>query len=526
MKTDKITIVGGGSSGWMVAAYLIKTFPEKDITVIESPTTPIIGVGESTLADFTQFRDYLGLDEKEFMKSTDASYKMSIKFTDFYDKNGEGFHYPFGYPYLNGTNYGMADWLEIKAYYQETPNSDFVKSYFPSSHLFENNKFATNQSGYYENYTKTTDVSYHFDAVKFATYLKEKYCMPRNVKHISANVIDIVKNKEEEISYLLLDLNNSKIASDLFIDCTGFKSLLLGQAMNEKFISYSDIIPNNRSWAAQLPYLDKEKELEPYTHCTAIENGWCWNTPLWSRLGTGYVYSDKHTTPEKAKEEFKQYLMSEKMTVPRTEKDLENITFRDIPMKIGIYERTWVKNVVAIGLSSSFCEPLESNGLFSVIRYVSKLSKTLLRGEVSKFDIDIYNIAIKGMYDKFVEFVAMHYALSIRRDTAYWVDISNKTFSKEMAEMKPAKVIGFHDLQDRKMFLNQVDPAAGITYISVGMNYPFFDRIDQRTNLHNIDIKDYINSSIEFFSDRKRKWSEAAKLAPTLYEYLKNNIYN
>jgi tryptophan halogenase len=139
---DNILIVGGGSSGWITAAFLIKTFPEKNIKVLESPNIPIVGVGESTLADITNYREYLEIDEKDFMEYTNASYKMSIKFTDFYNKDAGSFHYPFRFPDTSDTDNGLRDWMEIKAFHPETPNEDFVRSYFPHSYLFENNKFS------------------------------------------------------------------------------------------------------------------------------------------------------------------------------------------------------------------------------------------------------------------------------------------------------------------------------------------------------------------------------------------------
>lgn len=272
-KINKIVIVGGGSSGWMTAAFLIKTFPDKEIVVIESPDVPIVGVGESTLADITNFRDYLGINEKDFMKKTDASYKMSIKFTDFYDKNGGSFHYPFRFPEYERDSNGLSDWLEIKAFYPETPNEDFVRCFFPSAALFENNKYSLNKDGKFGMWNPKEDVAYHFDATKFGMWLRDEYCLPKGVVLEKDTVLD-AKVGEEGIEYLVLK-SEKKVYSDLFIDCTGFKSLLLGEYLKEPFISKSDILPNNRAWATRVPYVDKEKELEPFTNGTAIENGWC-----------------------------------------------------------------------------------------------------------------------------------------------------------------------------------------------------------------------------------------------------------
>lgn len=521
---DKITIVGGGSSGWMTASFLSKTFPEKEIVIIESKDYPIIGVGESTLLDITLLRDYLGIDEKEFMKETNASYKMSIKFTDFYKKDSGSFHYPFSYPLLDGTDNGVFDWMLIKAHHPETPVQDFVRCYFPNSFLFENNKFDDNTSGEFGNFTKKTHVAYHFDATAFGQWLKERYCLPRGVKLIIGSV-ESAKLNDEGIEYLVLD-NGENIYSDLFIDCTGFSSLLLGQYLEEPFISYSDMLPNNRAWATQIPYKNKEEELEPFTNCTAIENGWCWNIPLWSRIGSGYVYSDKYVSSEGALEQFKDYLTSEKMLIPRTREEVDQLVFRDIKMRVGIHERVWVKNVVAIGLSAAFIEPLESNGLFSTQWFFTKLAKSLLRDGVSQWDRDAFNAAVKGIFRNFVEFVALHYALSQRTDTKYWKDINNKTFSPEMVRLEPTTATGFLNLEEQKMFTANPDLKAGILYIATGMNYPLLDRIDLDLEIMGGDIDPFINEVMGRFQEKKSAWERSAKDKLSLYKYLALNIYD
>lgn len=521
--TDNILIVGGGSSGWITAAFLIRTFPNKNITVLESPNVPIVGVGESTLADITNFREYLGINEKDFMKFTNGSYKMSIKFTDFYDKDSGGFHYPFRTPDLSGTDRGLADWHNIKAFYPETPNSDYVHCYFPHAALFEQNKFSDNKLGLYGNYNKISDVAYHFDSVLFGRWLKEHYCMPRGVKYVSAEVAD-AEVSEDGIEKLILS-DGSTIDADLYIDCTGFKSLLLAGFLKEPFDSYSDMLPNNRAWATQVPYKDKEREIEPFTNCTAIDTGWVWNIPLWSRLGTGYVYSDKYASPEDALEQFKNHLKSNKMIIPRTDEDIEQLQFKDIKMRVGIHKRTWVKNVVAIGLSAGFIEPLESNGLFTVFWFVEKLSKSLLRGPVNQWDRDVYNTATRGIFNNFAEFVAMHYALSIRRDTKYWTDIAKRSFDPKMPEMMPTTTIGFFDLQNQKMFDAELRPTSGITYVSVGMNYHLIDKVEQELYNFGRNLKPYIDGLVKGFDEKKKKWWAHAKSEPSLYEYLKKNIY-
>ena len=133
--------------------------------------------------------------------------------------------------------------------------------------------------------------------------------------------------------------------------------MLLEEALLEPFDDFSEMLPNNRAWATRIPYTDKEKEMEPYTNCTAIENGWVWNIPSWERIGTGYVYSDKHASPEQALEEFKNYLRSDKLTIPNPNRDVDSLEFKDVRFRTGIHKRTFVKNVVAIGLAAGFIEP-------------------------------------------------------------------------------------------------------------------------------------------------------------------------
>lgn len=526
-KIEKIIVVGGGSAGWMTASVLIKAFPSKQITVIESPKFPTIGVGESTLVAIRNFAKFLEIEEKEFMSFTDASYKFSIKFTDFLKKDGGSFYYSFGIPELEFSYQGIRDWLWKKSLYQNTDNKEYIRWYFPQAALFEQNKFSINADGQFSNFNPDNDLAYHFDATKFGLWLKEKYCLPRGVNLISDTIIDVVVG-EQGVDHLVLESNSNETA-DLYIDCSGFRSILLEQAMQVPFESYSHILPNNKAWACQLPYIDKESEIEGFTHCTAIENGWCWNTPLWSRLGTGYVFSDEFVSEEQALDEFKNYLCSDKMRIPRNRSQLENLNFRLVPFKVGIHEKLWVKNVVAIGLSAGFIEPLESNGLYSVHEFLFKLLKCLQRPRYTQWDRDVFNTACKGMFKNFAEFVALHYALTLRDDTEYWKNCTNKVYDSNMINLEPTTSVGFHDLQIRKMFT--ADPGDfhnGIPWISVGMDFTVFDRVDQMLHefTDKMDHKTAFAPLFRQYEKRAETWWKAAEQQPSLYEYLKTNIYD
>lgn len=522
---NKIVVVGGGSAGWMSAATMIKTFPDKEIICIESPDFPIVGVGESTIGGIKLFTHFLGIDEKDFLRHTNGSYKLSIKFTDFYDKGSGSFYYPFGVPYTLGTENGLRDWYFKKAMYPETPLSDYAYTFYPAVAMCEKNKYSNNDSKRLSGWRKDLDVAYHFDAIKFGQWLKNNYCLPRGVKLISDTVKSIISD-ENGIKTLVLN-SGEEVSADLYIDCTGFKSMLLEKELESEWLDYSYMLPNNRAWATQIPYTDKEKELEPYTNCTAIQNGWVWNIPSWERIGTGYVYSDKYVSPEKALEEFKEYLRSEYMTIPDKNRDVDSFKYRDVQFRVGIHKKTFVKNVVAIGLSAGFIEPLESNGLYTAHEFLLKLSRTISRGKVSQNDIDMYNAVTKTMFDTFASFVSMHYALSVRQDTQYWKDISNRSFDPSLEDGKPKYHKGYLNLAECLFTTHSTPPESGWGCISTGLNHlPVDDTIASFFELSDPVSFNKVKNVMRMWEKIHQEWEYEADNSPTLYEYLKNNIYN
>jgi len=514
-KLKNILIVGGGSAGWMSAATMIKKFPNLNITLIESPNIATMGVGESTIGGIRNWTNWLGIDDREFLKHTDGSYKLSIKFTDFYKKNGEHFHYPFGSPVIENNTVGVNDWWFKKFNFPETKNSDYATSHYPQMALVNGNKCFFNENNEIPfNFKK--DTAFHFDATKFALWLKDHYCLPRGVNHIKEN-IDTIEFDDEGIKSV-----NEKYQADLYIDCTGFKSLLLDKSLQEPFESYEDMLPNNSAWATRIPYIDKEKQLETYTNCTAIENGWVWNIPLWSRIGTGYVYSDKFVSDEEALEQLKNHLR-------KNGNDTNNLEFKNIKMRIGIHNRLWVKNVVAIGLSAGFIEPLESNGLFTVHEFLIRLIRNLNRENISQWDRDNFNYDCKSLFRNFAEFVAMHYSMSHRDDTEYWRNNLNKEWNNDILDFKSDLKTGFTTAILQRTYDYYFPHNEGLHCIAAGMNYSPIDE----------DFTDYYNSHfskservknenifIERMNKRSEQWQKIVKDKPSLYEFLKGYIYN
>lgn len=511
MKIDRIVIVGGGTAGWMTAATLVHLFPCKQITLIESPNVPTVGVGESTIGGIQDWLKLVGIQDTDFMKDCDSTYKLSIRFENFYKKGDGGFHYPFGAPCLNNTRVGLNDWHVKKALVPETPNSEFAEEYYPLMSLVKGNKFCKESIKKLPD-TTLHNIAFHFDAAKFAIWLRN-YCIADNFNFIQSDVVNINAD-DAGITSVLLE-NGDIISGDLYIDCTGFKSLLLDKTIKEPFNDFSNILPNNRAWATRVKYTDKPNQIEPFTNCTALGNGWVWNIPLWSRIGTGYVYSDKYITPEDAKQEFINHLIDKGFNTA----DLE---FKDIVMRVGMHERIWVKNVCAIGLSAGFIEPLESNGLYTVHRFLTHIARTLQRERVGRFEIDSFNLACKKNFKEFTEFVAMHYALSVRDDTEYWRDNLKRCYSDTLPTLQISLVDEFKkNALARYADFAMPDTTGGINCIGAGMGYNPCDIITLRA--YNPGDRDYKEFLIP--NNNKLEWDAIVKDAPTMYEFLAKNIY-
>jgi tryptophan halogenase len=288
------------------------------------------------------------------------------------------------------------------------------------------------------------------------------------------------------------------------------------------------MLPNNSAWATRIPYTDKEKEMEPYTNCTAIGNGWVWNIPSWERIGTGYVFSDNYVSKEEALEEFKQHLKSDKMTIHDPNRDVDSYEYKYIKFRVGIHNRTFVKNVVAIGFAAGFIEPLESNGLFTVHEFLDKLVKTMSRETITQWDRDAYNATTLQQYLVFKEFVAQHYALTNRDDTKYWKDITEKTYKPGVPLLEPSMAPLFDELAQIHINRQRHDGIGGTHCIATGLNYFPVNKDTRDRWKHNdgLDYYEYCKETWRTWSIFRKLWQEEADASPTMYQWLKENIHN
>lgn len=465
----KIYIIGGGSSGWMTATTLLTKFPEANITVVESPDTPPVGVGESTTQYFRIWAEYVGLKDEEWMPACDATYKISVRFSNFNKVDDTPWQYPFGYYIQDLPQPDVYFW---NAYKNNWSNDKFAREYFVAAEAAENNLLPIKHPKF--NLKKNT--GFHFDAVKFAHWLKDNKC--QKVNHIIGKVDDFEKDGDE-IKYLWIDEKQHE--ADLYFDCTGFASVL----NKSEWLDYSEWLPNDTAWVTRLDYREghKKEDLKSYTQCTALSSGWVWTVPTFARIGTGYVFSSKHQDHQSALTEFSKFLK------------YDTDGFRKIHFKTGRKKEGWVGNVVSIGLSYGFLEPLESNGLLSTHDNLLRFCR-MWKPNTTQMMRDTYNKAIAFGFDGFASFVALHYALTQRRDSSYWRYVSSIRYPDKGIN-EAARVTMMEESHNFSSKLNfNHSSGASLFCVMAGHGWnPFNDVIESEINFHGgIPADSHLNS--------------------------------
>ena len=536
MKVQNVVIVGGGSAGWMTCAALLKLCPWLNVVLIESDK-PTVGVGESTLGHINKYMKALGLEDKDWMPACNATYKNSIQFTNFREK-GTVFQYPFGKYDYNDTIEGMKDWFDLARekpleYPPETFAEFFNKE---NSSLVKHNKQWDNRDERWRNFNWRTDVAYHMDATLFGEYLRDEICYKYEGRftHIIGEVRGSVKDVDRggspaasnrEIKQLAVRLIEDKrtigVIGDLFIDCSGFSSILLEQYLGTRFIKFDDLA-NDKAFFARIPYLtqeQREQDMHNVTDCEAAENGWMWSIPLWNRIGVGYCWSSRFAMESETLPEFENWI-EQKYGVSPDEYEVGKID-----IKHGYHEKAWNLNVVAIGLSYGFVEPLESTGLLTTHENILRLVDVLQRrdGYVTNMEREWFNYSAQREVIGFSKFVAMHYALSMRTDNPYWRWCTQRNdYMKEQSDMH-VRVVDNYERMGSSLDLDQTMDVnmAGLNYIVAGMGIKLG--------------RDWVNdrdSDELVFVDTKHKeyWEEVESFVssdecPSHYEYLKEYIY-
>jgi tryptophan halogenase len=410
LNIKQIVILGGGTAGWLAANHLAKKLNLPggiDVTLIESPNIPTIGVGEGTVPAMRESLKYLGIDEGEFISRCDATFKQSIKFVNWtYDPNTHGqhsYHHLFDYPLINQFN-STPYWL------QQNNNLSFAQTVAVQGAICDlglGPKKITDPQ-----YQGQTAYAYHLDAAKFSQLLTENAVEKLGVKHIKDDVLDATLKTNGDIASLVT-MQHGEITGDVFIDCSGFNSLLMGEKLGVKFIDKSDVLFADHALAIQVPYTDMEQPIASHTIATAQQSGWIWDIGLTKRRGVGHVYSSNHTSHEQAERDLRRYLGS----------DSDDLAARKIKMHIGYREKFWHKNCVALGLSQGFVEPLEATGLLVFDATARMLAEQFPTDYAAMaYAEKRFNQRIRHTWDRVIDFIKLHYCISKRRDSAFWLD--------------------------------------------------------------------------------------------------------
>jgi len=399
---QRIVVVGGGTAGWMTAAALVKLLPDRaDVRLIESEAIGIVGVGEATLPHIRAFNERLGINEADFMAATRATFKVGIEFND-WGAIGDSYVHPFGtFGFGTGEVYLHHYWLRLRQAGVAVPD---LQAFSLGVQVARHARFEL-PSADLDSIASTFGYAYQFDATLYAPYMR-KIAEAAGARRTEGKVVAVNLDPQTGSVASLTMEDGEVVEGDLFVDCSGFVSLILGKALGEPFEDWSHWLPNDR--AVAMP-CRTETALAPLTTVTAMPAGWRWRIPLQHRTGNGYVFSTAFLSEEDAAKALVAAVEGEPMADPRT-----------LRFKAGRRRRSWVKNCVAVGLASGFLEPLESTSIYLTQMAITGLIELFPEREISDVDRDEFNRLVDMEYDRIRDFLILHYHATIRNDTPYW----------------------------------------------------------------------------------------------------------
>ncbi|NRF71678.1 tryptophan 7-halogenase [Aquincola sp. S2] len=405
---DRIVVLGGGSAGWMTATAIATGLRGRSsVEVVESEEIGIIGVGEATFPSIREYNRLVGIDEREFLRATNGTYKLGIQFCDWLARGRDYFHTFGHFGNLSGSQ-------TLWGQHRRVGLTEPLGLQCVPTVMAMNGRFALPDEK-----DPQFKYAYHFDAVQYAAFLR-KLAIERGARHTTGRIVDVVRRADGGVAALVL-ADGRRIEGDLFIDCSGFGSLLLGRTLDEPFVDFSHWLPVDSAWAC--PCERSGEALTPYTRATALEGGWAWRIPLQSRTGHGHVFSSRFIDAERAREQLLAQLDGPPVAEPRL-----------LRFTTGHRRRFWVHNVVAVGLSSGFLEPLESTSIYLIQDGIGRLM-TLLTGGRPLVDADRedFNEGVARRFARIRDFIVLHYCLTRRRDSALWRHVASMELPETLA---------------------------------------------------------------------------------------------
>jgi tryptophan halogenase len=456
-----VVIVGGGTAGWLTAGVIAARHQGRikagsfSVTLIESPTISIIGVGEGTWPTLRSSLEKMGVSETDLIRHCDVAFKQGAKFARWTTgTETDGYYHPLMLPQ------GFAQVNLVPHWLSNGHGRSFCDMVCPQGELCDDGLAPKTIST--PEYQAVANYAYHLDAGKFAPFL-QKHCTEKlGVRHILADVTSVNQDEKGDIRSLVTR-ESGEVPGDLFVDCSGFSALLIGKTLGVGFKDCTDVLFCDTALAVQVPYETLDAPIASHTISTAQKAGWTWDIGLPTRRGIGYVYSSRHTSEEAAQEELARYVG------PR----IKDLKVRKIPIRAGYRETFWKNNCVAVGLAAGFLEPLESSAIV-LVELSAKLIAEQMPAcrEVMDIVATRFNDVTDYRWGRIIDFLKLHYVLTKRTDSQFWIDnvdpASVPDRLKDLLELWKYRSPWFFDEFDR---LEEVFPAASYQYVLYGMGF-------------------------------------------------------
>ncbi|MDR7117466.1 tryptophan 7-halogenase [Caulobacter sp. BE254] len=411
----RIAIVGGGAAGWMAAAALARVLGPHGpaITLIESEEIGIVGVGEATIPPIRAFNAMIGLDEDVFVRETKGTFKLGIEFVD-WRRLGHRYFHPFG---VYGPDFGPAPFEGAWRRLRQAGRAEPLEAYSICAQAAAAGRFARPQPG--SGPLSQLAYAFHFDAALYAKLLRAHAEAAGVVRREGKVAAVNLRGGDGFVESVTME-DGERIAADLFLDCTGFRALLIGQTLESPFEDWSRWLPNDR--AVAVPSANAGPPT-PYTRSTAREAGWQWRIPLQHRTGNGYVFSSRHVSEDEATATLLAHLDGEPLAEPRV-----------LRFQAGRRPAGWVKNVVALGLAGGFLEPLESTSIHLIQVGIARLLEMLPTRAFEPADARRYNRLMAAEFDSVRDFLILHFHATERNDTPYWEQLAGMSVPDTLLE--------------------------------------------------------------------------------------------
>ena len=492
---DNITIFGGGTSGWLTAAYLVNNLKTNTkITLIEDASAGPIGVGEGTQPLTAKFLYACGIEAHHWMKPSNAAFKYGVELTGWNDD-------PYFVDNDNVNNTVAAPHLYVSKYFIDKPYKEFA-NWHPAYQLAKANispklagdldvNFNTGPDGY---------GAVHFSAYDIIATIKK--IIIDKITYVDTKITQVAKGLQG-ISKLI-DENKIEYTADLYIDCSGFKSSLLEKALGAEFVSYKPWLLNDSAVAMPKQYTNPEQECHPYTKATAMNAGWRWTIPTYHRIGNGYVYSSDFLTPEEAEAELREAIGE------------YDAPANHLKMKCGTHKEVAIKNVVGVGLSAGFVEPLEATGITFTTANVTSLCELI--NMFGTWNDEARNAMNQGFYEMNIEilaFVFSHYYFSNKNDTPYWQEVRKKQLT-DLPPFAQQMISGYYPEPKDFIFFSPQSMFSSVQWWSMLHAGGAFK--DYKNNLTS-EEKQYLEYFIKNQSDRIKNVKE---IFPNHYKFLKD----